>query len=118
MDVLAELERIRKQALRPEPAATAPPPAPLSRPAAPPPAPAASAVPVAGNGKGEIHRSLELTLKRADFRRARRVTFSFRVEDGQNQVVDGIRDFPVELQDVAALEKILLRLNIAVHAKE
>ena len=118
VDVLAELERIRKQALRPEPAAAAPPPAPLSRPAAPPPAPAASAVPVAGNGKGEIHRSLELTLKRADFRRARRVTFSFRVEDGQNQVVDGIRDFPVELQDVAALEKILLRLNIAVHAKE
>ncbi len=138
VDVLAELEKIRKQALRPEvpaaspgtPQAPAPPPAPALRraPAPPPPAaappqpvaapPQAVVAPAAGNGKGEIHRSLELTLKRADFRRARRVTFSFRVEDGQNQVVDGIRDFPVELKDVAALEKILLHLNIAVNAKE
>lgn len=127
LDVLAELEKIRKQAMTPAAGAAAPHHAHLSTPpaaahVAPSPPPAApSSIParaVAGNGRGEIHRTLELTLKRADFQRARRLTFSLRVEDTENKIVDGIRDFPVEIKDVAALEKILLHLNIAVHSKE
>jgi signal recognition particle receptor subunit beta len=128
LDVLAELERIRKQAL----AAPTPPPAP--RPVAPPPArpaPPAKAAPTppaarAGapgaaaslNGKGEIHRSVELTLRRAEFQRARRFLLNLRVEDGEMRIVDAIRDLPIDIADPADLERVLLHLNVALRSKD
>ncbi len=54
----------------------------------------------------------------ADFQRARRVTISFQVEDEQHQIMDAVRDLQVEIKDAASLEKLLLRLNIALNAKE
>ena len=33
-------------------------------------------------------------------------------------MVDAVRDLPVEIKDPAGLEKLLLRLNIALNAKE
>lgn len=110
VDVLAELEKIRKQALTPSSAAHPQAAATLVAPATP-----ARAV---DNGRGEIHRSIELTLKRADFKRARRFSVSLKVEDGDNRIVDAIRDLQVELQDLSNLEKVLLHLNIALNAKE
>ncbi len=59
-----------------------------------------------------------MTLKRSDFQRARRLLISFQVEDDQHQVMDSVRDLPVEIKDAASLEKLLLRLNIALNAKE
>jgi hypothetical protein len=59
-----------------------------------------------------------MTLKRADFARARRFLVSFRVEDDENRVMDSVHDLPVEIKGAASLEKLLLRLNIALHAKE
>jgi len=96
-----------------------------SRPAAPrPPAPAPAA-PVAApagaagtNGRGELSRNIEMSLRRADFQRARRVLISFQVEDDQHQVMDSVRDLPVEIKDASGLEKLLLRLNIALNSKE
>src|SRR5687768_2237705 len=75
-DVLAELERIRKQALAPRPAPGAP-------------AAAGAAVPSAGspNGKHEITREIQLSLKRTDFERAKRFLLTLQVEDGQNHVM-------------------------------
>jgi signal recognition particle receptor subunit beta len=106
VDVLSELEKLRREAAAPAPA----------RPAAPPPRPAA---PAAGaNGRGELSRSIELTLRRADFQRARRVLVSFQVEDDQHRVMDAVRDLAVEIKDAGSLEKLLLRLNIALNAKE
>jgi hypothetical protein len=32
--------------------------------------------------------------------------------------MDSVRDLPVEIKDAASLEKLLLRLNIALNAKE
>jgi signal recognition particle receptor subunit beta len=98
VDVMRELESIRRQALRPPPAA---------RPSV-----------AASNGQRELAREIQLTLKRSDFKRARRFSVSLQVEDGDSQVVDAIRDLQVEIDDVAELEKILLRLNIALNAKE
>jgi small GTP-binding protein len=128
VDVLAELERLRKQTLaRPEhhaePARPTPPLRPLPTPAVPPakaPAAAAAIRPAAPglNGKGEIHRSVELTLKRGDFRRARRFLLNLRVEDGEMQVVDAIRDLPIEISDPADLERVLLHLNVALRSKD
>ncbi len=142
VDVLGELEKLRREAMQPPPAAPAPaaprpatapippiPPIPLASPsalspAAPQPTSAATAAaarpPVVPgkNGRGELSRNIELTLKRADFERARRILVSFQVEDDQNRVMDSVRDLPVEIKDAASLEKLLLRLNIALNAKE
>jgi hypothetical protein len=71
-----------------------------------------------GNGRGELSRSIELTLRRADFLRAKRVLVSFQVEDDQHRVMDAVRDLAVDIKDAAGLEKLLLRLNIALNAKE
>jgi hypothetical protein len=81
-------------------------------------APAAPAAPASTNGRGELSRNIEMTLKRADFQRARRLLLSFQVEDEQNRVVEAVHDLQVDIKDAAHLEKLLLRLNIALHAKE
>jgi hypothetical protein len=104
MDVLGELEKLRREAMH-QPAG--------SSSAAPAAAKAAST-----NGRGELSRTIELTLKKADFQRARRFLVSFQVEDDQNRVMDAVRDLQVDLKDIGDLEKLLLRLNISLNAKE
>jgi len=107
VDVLSELEKLRKEAMQqPGHAATAA-------------AAAARQAPPAGtNGRGELSRTIELTLRRADFARARRFLVSFQVEDDQNRVMDAVRDLQVDIKDAAGLEKLLLRLNISLNSKE
>lgn len=145
VDVLAELEKIRKQAMGganppaarssasgSHPKVALPSAPPTQAPAAPPatpfraPSPARPAAPAASgafakaatNGKGEIHRSVELTLKRAEFDRAKRFLLNLRVEDGNQHVVDAIKDLPIDIQDAASLEKVLLQLHVAVKSKD
>jgi len=103
VDVLSELEKLRREAMQ-KPAAA---PAATSRPAGP----------AAGNGRGELSRTIEMTLRRADFQRARRFLVSFQVEDDQHRVMDAVRDLQVEIKDAASLEKLLLHLNIALSSK-
>jgi mutual gliding-motility protein MglA len=114
VDVLGELEKLRREAMQPGTIGTPTPHAPAS------PAPAASTTrPAASkNGRGELSRNIEMTLKRADFARARRFLLSFQVEDDQNRVMDSVHNLPVEIKDAASLEKLLLHLNIALNAKE
>ncbi len=137
VDVLAELEKIRKQAMHAPGAAPAARHAPPAAAPIRPPAPIApiAAVPAAGaavgvggssahpkypvlNGKGEIHRSVELTLKRGEFSRARRFLLNLRIEDEDRQVVEAIRDLPIEIQDAKTLERVLLQLNVALKSKD
>lgn len=106
MDVLGELEKLRSQAMAK---------APASGPAV---ASTGAAAPASTNGRSELSRNIEMTLKRSDFKRARRLLLSFQVEDEQNQVVEAVHDLQVDIKDAAHLEKLLLRLNIALHAKE
>jgi signal recognition particle receptor subunit beta len=115
VDVLAELERLRKQTLRkPAPTRRA---APAARPTLAAPAPTRAPAPSL-NGKGEIHRSVELTLRRPDFQRARRFLLNLRVEDDDSKVVDAIRDLPIEISDPTDLERVLLHLNVALRSKD
>jgi signal recognition particle receptor subunit beta len=100
LDVLGELEKLRQQTK------------------APAPAPAAPVAKAGTNGRHELSRDIEMTLRRSDLQRARRVLISFHVEDDQHQVMDSVHDLPVEIQDAASLEKLLLRLNIALNTKE
>jgi signal recognition particle receptor subunit beta len=120
MDVLGELEKLRREAAAPRQSTA---PRPLVAPDRPIVTPAAAPAPAAaqaagGNGRGELTRSIELTLRRADFQRARRVLVSFQVEDDQHRVMDAVRDLAVDIKDAGTLEKLLLRLNIALNAKE
>jgi hypothetical protein len=124
-DVLAELEKIRKQALKPP---AAPPgvrvaPVSTSMPAPAPPvsamaAPTLSPAVAAANGKHEINREIQLTLKKGDFERARRFLLTLQVEDGQHQVMEAVRDFQVDIGRIPEHQKVVLRLNIALRTKE
>jgi mutual gliding-motility protein MglA len=102
VDVDGELARLRREALRHRGGAPA----------------AARAAAPGGNGKRELSRDIKLTLKRPDFDRARRFTLSFQVEDEDNRVVDSVRGLQVDLGAPGELAKVLLRLNIALQAKE
>jgi mutual gliding-motility protein MglA len=103
-DVLAELEKIRRQALdtRRAPIATASP-VPAGAPA---------------NGRHEISRDLQLTLERADFARARRFLLNLQVADGDNQAVDALRELQVDLGDLARKGNVVLHLNIALRRRD
>jgi signal recognition particle receptor subunit beta len=101
VDVLSELEKLRREAMQPSPAAAARP-----------------APPASTNGRGELSRTIEMTLRRADFQRARRFLVSFQVEDDQHRVMDAVRDLQVEIKGAGSLEKLLLHLNIALSSKE
>jgi len=101
VDILAELEKIRRQALG----------------ASDSPASPGGALRAASNGRGEIAREIQLTLSRANFSRARRFLVNLQVEDEAHQVVDAFRD-QVELTDLASLDKLLVRLNIALNSEE
>jgi signal recognition particle receptor subunit beta len=103
VDILGELEKLRREATQARSTTQ------IAS------SPAAKASP---NGRGELSRSIELTLKRADFARARRFLVSFQVEDDEHRVMDAVRDLQVEIKDAASLEKLLLRLNIALHSKD
>ncbi len=132
VDVLAELEKIRRQAMHaPAHPATHVPTAasrgdvarggrrlghrttagPARRVERPPEVPGAER-------PGEIHRSVELTLKRGEFSRARRFLLNLRIEDEDRQVVDAIRDLPIEIQDAKTLERVLLQLNVALKSRD
>jgi mutual gliding-motility protein MglA len=95
LDVLGELEKLRQQNRTPGTGAAA-----------------------KTNGRHELSRDIEMTLRRTDLQRVRRVLISFQVEDDQHQVMDSVRDLPVEIQDATSLENLLLRLNIALNTKE
>ena len=88
-DALAELEKLRKEAIRPK--ATAP-----------------------SNGKREINRDVQFKLRRSDLQRAQRFSLRLQLEDAQQQVVDEVRHLHVDLDNAKSLEKLLLRLDIAL----
>jgi signal recognition particle receptor subunit beta len=115
VDVLGELEKLRREAMQPAAAGaqSGSGAAPAGHAASGPGRPVASR-----NGRGELSRNIEMTLKRVDFARARRFLVSFQVEDDQNRVMDSVHNLPVEIKDAASLEKLLLHLNIALNAKE
>jgi signal recognition particle receptor subunit beta len=94
-NVLDELERLRREAI-----------------GGPGRAPAPS-----GNGTPELRRDIQLTLSPDAFRRARRFSLTVQVEDEDAQVVEAVRNLRVDLADTAGVEKLLLRLNIALASK-
>ncbi len=93
-NVLDELERLRREAI------------------GGPGRAAASA-----NGSSELRRDIQLTLTPEEFRRARRFSLTVQIEDEDEQVVEAVRNLRVDLADTGTVDKLLLRLNIALAAK-
>lgn len=109
-DVLGELEKLQLEHTR---SGT------RSRTAAGPAAsPAAAAAAASQNGRSEVHRNVELTLKRSDFQRVRRFSVTLQVEDGESQVVESVQGLRVDVADPSDVQKLLLRLNVALNARE
>ena len=102
-DVLAELEKIRRQTLRK--------PAGQKRSTAP-----RKSLTI-DNGHHEINREIQLTLNRSDFDRSKRFLLSLQVEDDANEVVDSVRDFQIDLGDLGEQQRVLLKLNIALRTR-
>lgn len=104
VDVLGELERLRREAIKGN--VTHPPATASSPPLRP-----------ADNGR-ELSRSFDLTLSGAEWRRARSVLVSIQLEDGDHQAVERSHSLRVDLADAAHLEKLLLRLNVALSRQD
>ena len=97
-DVLAELEKIRRQTLRATPRAAAPAEADT-------------------NGRREISREIHLDLSADDFARAHRCLLNLQVEDSDSHVVDSVEDFEVDLSDLGHAGAVVVKLNIALRSK-
>ena len=69
------------------------------------------------NGSSELRRDIQLTLTPEEFRRARRFSLTVQIEDEDEQVVEAVRNLRVDLADTGSIDKLLLRLNIALAAK-
>ncbi|MEM6795852.1 MAG: hypothetical protein AAF725_17895, partial [Acidobacteriota bacterium] len=95
-DALAELEKLRKQTLRPKQKARA-----------------AGRAKV--NGSREIQRELRLEMNRDSLDRARRFSLTLQLEDEDHQPIEESRRLHVDL-DPASLDELLLRLNIALRS--
>lgn len=95
-NVLDELERLRQEAMGPS---------------------STTREKAGTNGTGELRRDIQLTLPREDFRRARRFSVTLQVEDADDRVVEAVRNFQVDLHDTESVERLLLRLNIALATK-
>lgn len=94
MDALAELEKLRRQALHPKPDASQ------------------------ANGHEEIRRELKYDLAQATLRRASRLSLTLQLEDKDQQVVDEIRQVHIDIENASSLEHLLLRFKIALNARE
>lgn len=98
MDALAELEKLRRQALQP--------------------APGSGSRGGEDNGHKEIRRELQFDLAKTDLQRACRFSLTLQLEDQDQQVVDEVREVHVDIDNASSMEQLLLRLKIALHGKE
>ena len=89
LDALAELEKLRKQTLRPKSQ-------------------------VSANGRQEIKKSLSVNLPAGDLNRARRFSLTLQLEDADHQLLDQARQFHVDLDAGQSLDDVLLSLKIAL----
>jgi hypothetical protein len=110
VDILAELERLRKNATSLSPAGR-----PSRR--------AASGISVDDllanslNHRKEVSRMFEVEIPRRDLALGQQVTVTLRFADGHNQSVGEEKSFSIPLETVQDLEKLLLSLKFQIYGK-
>jgi len=100
LDALAELERLRRQALQVNPSAAS--------------VRAARSAHADRNGAGEIHHDVDLRLDGRELNGVQRLAFSVTVQDEAGTAPFCESNFYVDVDDPEELKSLLLRLNIAV----
>ena len=90
-DALEELEKLRREAIRPKAAST--------------------------NGRREIRRDFAVKLDRDHLSQGRRFALMLRLEDAENQPLNAAKTLYIDVDDMESLEQLQLRLEIAVESK-
>ncbi len=70
-----------------------------------------------GNGAAASSRNLLVSLEESDFRRARRLLVSVRVEDDRREVMHEITNLQWDLSNSRSVDELKVRLNIALNGK-
>ncbi len=112
VDILSELEKLRKNAtLKPMPEA-----APVRR-------PTASEISLddllasGSNHRKEVQRLVEIEMKKKDLSRASRIVVSLRLDDPKHKVIGEERSYDIDLSDMKDVEKLLVSLRLHVNGK-
>jgi hypothetical protein len=112
VDILSELEKLRKNAtLKPMPEA------------APPRRPTASEISLddllasGSNHRKEVQRLVEIDMKKKELNRASRIVVSLRLDDPKNKVIGEERSYDIDLSDMKDVEKLLVSLKLHVNGK-
>ncbi len=112
VDILSELEKLRKNAtLKPMPET------------APPRRPTASEISLddllasGSNHRKEVQRLVEIDMKKKELNRASRIVVSLRLDDPKNKVIGEERSYDIDLSDMKDVEKLLVSLKLHVNGK-
>ncbi|HWC65536.1 MAG TPA: hypothetical protein VG777_05600, partial [Thermoanaerobaculia bacterium] len=112
VDILSELEKLRKNAtLKPMPAA------------APRPRSGAASLSIDDllstglNHRKEVQKLYEIEVRKKDLNRAERLVFSVRLDDARNKAIGEEREWEIELSDMHDIEKLLVSLKLHVSGK-
>jgi hypothetical protein len=89
---------------------------PVTPPPAPPPRPRPAPVP-SQRETAKTTRNLLLRLDQPDLERTQRVTLSFRLEDGEQRLVQEVRNVQLDLNRAEQSDDLQLQLNIRLHPK-
>jgi signal recognition particle receptor subunit beta len=112
VDILSELEKLRKNAtLKPMPSA------------APKPRSGSGSLSIDDllstglNHRKEVQKLLEVEMRKKDLGRAERLVFSVRLDDARNKAIGEERQWEIALSDMHDIEKLLVSLKLHVSGK-
>jgi len=111
IDILAELEKLRKNTT----AATAPPEKPPRRPTAG--VSIDDLLASSLNHRKEINRIFEVQVPQRDLQKGHQVTIGLRIEDRDRKLVGEEKTFAIELHTRSDIEKLLLSLKFHIFGK-
>ena len=110
VDILSELEKLRKNAtLKPMPAA--------ARVATPSTLSIDDLLSTGLNHRKEVQKLYEIEVKKKDLTRAGKLVFSVHLDDGRSRTLGEERRYEIELADMRDIEKLLVSLKLHVTGK-
>jgi small GTP-binding protein len=107
INVVQEIENLRKQAMRPSGSGSTG-------------ALAAAAPPTAASPDGtkELHRSLQLKMPRQHWEQARKLVINLDIADGNQHALESLRDLKIDLEQPSDASKLVLRLSVVLTPRD
>lgn len=111
VDILSELEKLRKNAtLKPMPASA-------SRPRSATSLSIDDLLSTGLNHRKEVQKLFEIEMKKKELNRAGRLVLSVRLDDQKNKAIGEEREYEIALSDMRDVEKLLISLKLHVSGK-